>query len=200
MRWTSVYRHIEIFCFIKKRSSNAKDRSKYPPRHEPPSVHALPVVLVAVPTGAGVPPAALRHPPTLPPPAVAAAADTCELQNESYVSVVVVVAALCTPSVPAPAGGAGAVGMSNVFLDGRKEEDGVSESAGLGGGLVCVGGVGTGVGVRRAGARCEGAGLGDGKGVTADVGVGEWEGEGGGGWTRAGKRGNDTLAAGMTMG
>jgi hypothetical protein len=157
--------------------------------------------------GAGVPPA-LRHPPTPPPPAVAAAADTCELQNESYVSMVVV--ALCTPNVPAPAappGGPGAVGMSNVFLDGRKEEED-GGSAGVGGGFLC--GEGTGVGVRRAGARCGGCagvglGAGVGEGVVAGAGVGAGAGEGGGCVWRAGKGGNvesgtDTLVAWMTMG
>ncbi len=136
------------------------------------------------------PAAALRHPPTPPPPAAAvAAADTCELQNESYVSSVVV--ALCTPNVPAPAappGGPGAVGMSKVFLDGRKEDasGGTGAGAVADGGLVCGGG--TGVGVRRAGARCDGgtgAGLGEGESVGA--GAGE---DGGCVWTRAEKGGN----------
>lgn len=112
-----------------------------------------------------MPPAAalLRHPPTPPPPAVAvAAADTCELQNESYVSSVVVAVALCMPNVPAPAApprGGGAVGMSKVFWDVRKEEEDDT------------GGGGTGVGVRRAGVRCEGG---------EGVGAGTEAGEGGG--------------------
>ena len=94
------------------------------------------------------------------------------------------------------------MGMSKVFLDGRKEE-GRGTGAGLG--LVCGGC--TGVGVRRGGARCkggagEGLGLREGEGVVAGAGV--CAGEGGGcDWTRAGKGGNvesgtDMFGAGVT--
>lgn len=51
---------------------------------------------------------ALRQPP---------AEDECELQNESYVSIVV----LCVPVPTVDVTGPGAVGMSNVF-DGRNDE------------------------------------------------------------------------------
>lgn len=51
---------------------------------------------------------ALRQPP---------AEDECELQNESYVSIVVLCVAVPTVDVTGP----GAVGMSNVF-DGRNDE------------------------------------------------------------------------------
>jgi hypothetical protein len=51
---------------------------------------------------------ALRQPP---------AEDECELQNESYVSIVL----LCAPVPTVDVTGPGAVGMSNVF-DGRKDE------------------------------------------------------------------------------
>jgi len=90
------------------------------------------VAVLEADAGEGVPLAALRHPPTPPP---AAAAETCELQNESYVSSVGVP---CTPAIPPaplllpppPPGGPGAVGMSKV-LDGRKDED-EDEDAGVG--------------------------------------------------------------------
>jgi hypothetical protein len=66
----------------------------------PPVVVALPIVL--------------RHPP---------ATEECELQNESYVSIAVVVM-FCVPVPPEEELGPGAVGMSNV-LEGRKDESGV---------------------------------------------------------------------------
>jgi hypothetical protein len=56
----------------------------------------------------------LRHPP---------ATEECELQNESYVSIAVVVM-FCVPVPPEEELGPGAVGMSNV-LEGRKDENGV---------------------------------------------------------------------------
>jgi hypothetical protein len=120
-----------------------------------------------------------------------------------------VVVALCMPNVPAPApppGGPGAVGISKVFLDGRKE-GAVCAGAGVG----FVRGGSTGVGVCRGGARCEGGagvglGLGEGEGVVAGAGAGMWAGEGRGcDWTRVGKGGNvesgtDMLGACGTMG
>lgn len=83
-----------------------------PPPSAPPPVEAefaaMPLIPPLPPPTAALA-SALRHPP---------AAEECELQNESYVSIVVV---FC---VPVPGGcvpGPGAVGMSNV-LGGRKDE------------------------------------------------------------------------------
>jgi hypothetical protein len=61
---------------------------------------------------------ALRQPP---------AEDECELQNESYVSIVL----LCAPVPTVGVTGPGAVGMSNVF-DGRKDECGCVDADGRG--------------------------------------------------------------------
>lgn len=60
---------------------------------------------------------ALRHPP---------AEDECELQNESYVSIVV----LCVLAPTVDVTGPGAVGMSNVF-DGRNDEGEADECGGF---------------------------------------------------------------------
>ena len=117
-----------------------------------------------------------------------------------------VVVAFCMPSVPVPA--PGAVGISKVFLDGRKED---AVWAAVGGGFVCGGC--TGAGVCRDGARCEvGAGvelgLGDGEGVIVSAGAGAGVGAAVGGgcdMARAGKGGNvesgtDKLGACVTIG
>ena len=121
-----------------------------------------------------------------------------------------VVVAFCMPNVPVPA--PGAVGISKVFLDGRKED---AVWAAVGGGFVCGGCMGA--GVCRDSARCEvGAGvelgLGDGEGVIVSAGVGAGTGAGvwaavGGGcdMERAGKGGNvesgtDKLGACVTIG
>lgn len=120
-----------------------------------------------------------------------------------------VVVVFCTPNVPAPApGGPGAVGMSKVFLDGRKEG---AVCAGVGAGFVCGGCTGVGV-CRRDGARCCEAGtgvelgLGDNEGVVASAGAGVGAAGGGGcDMARAGKGGNvesgtDKLGACVTIG
>jgi hypothetical protein len=72
---------------------------------------------------------ALRQPP---------AEEECELQNESYVSMVVV----CAPVLTADVTGPGAVGMSKVF-DGRNDERdaGGCESVDADGGGFCAGAV-----------------------------------------------------------
>ena len=136
---------------------------------------------------------ALRQPP---------AEDECELQNESYVSIVVLCALVPTADVTGP----GAVGMSNVF-DGRNDEREADECEcvdGDGGGFCggtgvaarageCIrldaGGAGAGTG-ERAGAD---AGEDTSAGVEADVGAGTGTGIGVGGgeggcvWTSDGK-------------
>ena len=123
-----------------------------------------------------------------------------------------VVVAFCMPNVPVPA--PGAVGISKVFLDGRKED---AVWAAVGGGFVCGGC--TGAGVCRDSARCEVGtgvelGLGDGEGVIVSAGAGAGAGAGvgvgaavGGGcdMARAGKGGNvesgtDKLGACVTIG
>ena len=120
----------------------------------------------------------LRQPP---------AEEECELQNESYVSMVV----LCVPAPTVDVTGPGAVGMSNVF-GGRNDERDAGEC-----GSICVGGGGFGAGddVAAGAGECirldtgEGAGAGErtgvgtgwdaSAGVEADAGPGvgeeEWE-------------------------
>jgi hypothetical protein len=129
---------------------------------------------------------ALRQPP---------AEDECELQNESYVSIVL----LCVPVPTADVTGPGAVGMSNVF-DGRNDEreagecgcvdadgGGFCRGAGAGECIRLDAGGGADVG-ERAGADAAGDTSG---GVEADVGagagVGVGEGEEGCVWTSDGK-------------
>jgi len=118
------------------------------------------------------------------------AADECELQNESYVSRVVV---LCMPVPTDVAAGPGAVGMSNVLLDGRKEDRGSAGGcvdAGGGCGGFCEGvrvRVAAGERVRLdvvdgdafggAGAGAGGVEVGTDVGAGVGVGVGEGEGE-----------------------
>ena len=125
----------------------------------------------------------LRQPP---------AEDECELQNESYVSIVV----CCVPVPTVDVTGPGAVGMSNVF-DGRNGVDadgGFCGGAGVAGAGECIrldakGGAGAG---ERAGANAGGdksagveADVGEGAGAGAGEGVGE--GEKGCVWTGDGK-------------
>jgi len=123
---------------------------------------------------------ALRQPP---------AEDECELQNESYVSIVV----LCVPVPTVDVTGPGAVGMSNVF-DGRNDDEcgwvdadaggffgdaGVAAGAGECIRLDAGGGAGTGAG-ERAGADAGGdtsAGVEADVGACAGAGIGVGEGE-----------------------
>jgi hypothetical protein len=135
---------------------------------------------------------AVRQPP---------ADDECELQNESYVSMVV----LCVPVPTVDVTGPGAVGMSNVF-DGRNEREadecGVDADGGgfFGGPGVAAGagecirldtgeGEGSGAG-ERAGANAGGdmsAGVEADEGAGAGGGVGIGEGEEGCVWISDGK-------------
>jgi hypothetical protein len=119
-------------------------------------------------------PIALRQPP---------ATEECELQNESYVSIVV----FCVPVPLGVVPGPGAVGMSNV-LEGKKDESGAGERVDVGGGFrggagrgaEDGAGAGTGTGglVLGVGAGAgAGAGRDAGAGVEAAVGAGAGEGE-----------------------
>jgi hypothetical protein len=122
---------------------------------------------------------ALRQPP---------AEDECELQNESYVSIVV----LCVPVPTVDVTGPGAVGMSNVF-DGRNDEREADECGCVdadGGGFCGGAGVAAGAGecIRLdeggsagAGERARADAGGDASaGVETDVGAGAGEGVGDG--------------------
>jgi len=118
---------------------------------------------------------ALRQPP---------AEDECELQKESYVSMVV----LCVPMPTEDMTGPGAVGMSNVF-DGRNDERDADECGCVdvdGGGVTA--GAGEGIRLDVGGGTCAGAGSRAGvdaggdmsAGVEANVGAGTGAGAGGG--------------------
>jgi hypothetical protein len=118
---------------------------------------------------------ALRQPP---------AEDECELQNESYVSIVL----LCVPVLTVDVTGPGAVGMSNVF-DGRKDEREADECG-------CVDADGGGF--------CGGAGVAAGTGECirldagggTDAGAGERAGADAGGDTSAGVEADVGASAG----
>lgn len=134
---------------------------------------------------------ALRQPPV---------EDECELQNESYVSIV----ALCVPVPIVEVTGPGAVGMSNVF-DERNDASECGCVDGDGGGFCGDPGVVAGAGERirlddgerasagtgeRAGAGAGGdasAGMEADVGASAGAGIGEGEGEEGCVWTSDGK-------------
>lgn len=133
---------------------------------------------------------ALRQPP---------AEDECELQNESYVSIVV----LCAPVPTVDMTGPGAVGMSNVF-DGRNDEREAGECGCVdadGGGFCRGAGVAAGAGecirLDAGGGAGERAGVDAGgdtsggveayAGAGAGTGVGVGEGEEGCVWTSDGK-------------
>ena len=169
------------------------------PSRPPPAAEAGVAVIAPVTEGAG-PTGLLLLPLLLPlllltivlrqPPAE----DECELQNESYVSIVV----CCVPVPTVDVTGPGAVGMSKVF-DGRNGVD--AEGGGFCGGAGVVAGAGEcirldaegGAGAgERAGANAGGdksagveADVGEGAGAGAGEGVGE--GEKGCVWTGDGK-------------
>jgi hypothetical protein len=84
-----------------------------PPLAEAEAAELTAMPLAPVPPPRAALPIALRHPP---------ATEECELQNESYVSIVV----FCVPEPPEGVPGPGAVGMSNV-LEGRKDESEAGE-------------------------------------------------------------------------
>lgn len=152
---------------------------------------------------------ALRQPP---------AEEECELQNESYVSMVVVWAPVPTADVTGP----GAVGMSKVF-DGRNDESdaGEGESIGADVGCFCAGaevavgagecirldtGGGGGAGERAGVGVCGDTGAGAEAGAGAGVGEGEcecvWTSDGKVAWGAGGKvaREADMSDAGITAG